>query len=334
MFGGKNNDKNDPKKEQKKDSPLGQPKIGLALGGGVARGFAHIGALRALDRHGIKPTIIAGTSIGALVGGCYLAGKLDALEEWGLSLTGLRILSYLDFKVRSSGAIGGKRLERLLKNRVGDVNIEDLPHPFIAVATDMVTGHEVWLRKGSLIQAMTASFSLPGMFPPVEVGDRFLIDGALINPVPVSVLQALGARMTIAIDLNADMIGKATVPGQKIPRAVGYDLLDNNVGPKKEIDKLRRNSMTRKLFSRRDQETPSLFGVLVSSLNIIQDRLTRSRLAGDPPDVHIKPHIGHIGLMEFDKAKEMIAEGEAAVERSLTELIAAKSVLFPNHEDE
>lgn len=319
-------------KDKKSETPADKPKIGLALGGGVARGFAHIGAIRALIRHGIEPTIIAGTSIGALVGGCYLAGKLDALEEWGLSLNGLRILSYLDFKVSSSGAIGGKRLAKLMRSQLGrEINIEDLPHSFTAVATDLVTGHEVWLRKGNLIEAMTASFSLPGMFPPVEKNNRFLIDGALVNPVPVSVCQALGARMTIAIDLNGDMIGKATMPGQKVPRVAGYDLLDNNVTSMKERALMNAMPLTRKLFSRADQDHPSMFGVMVSSLNIIQDRLTRSRLAGDPPDVHIKPHIGHIGLMEFDKAQEMIEEGEASVERALPEIIAAKSVLFPGN---
>ena len=331
MLGSKDNDISHTGNDKIDNSAKKEPKIGLALGGGVARGFAHIGVIRALLRHGIKPTIVAGTSIGALVGGCYLAGKLDDLEEWGLSLSRLRVLSYLDLKVNSAGVIGGKKLQRLMKARLGnDIDIEELPYPFATVATDLVTGHEVWITKGNLIEAMTASFSLPGLFPPVERNDRFLIDGALVNPVPVSICQAMGARMTIAVDLNADMIGKATTPGEKVPRVAGYDLLDSDNGiPDKKQNLFKSIPMTKKLFARSDKDHPSMFGVMVSTLNIVQDRLTRSRLAGDPPDVHIKPHVGHIGLMEFDRAAELIKEGEAAVERILTEIIAAKNVLLP-----
>lgn len=310
-----------------------EPKIGLALGGGVARGFAHIGAIRALERHGIKPTIIAGTSMGAVVGGCYLAGRLDELEEWGLSLTALRVISYLDFKFnKSSSVIGGKRLRRLMDKQIGKKDISELPYSFTTVATDLVTGHEVWLRDGDLVDAIIASFTLPGLFPPKERNGRFLIDGAMVNPVPVSVCQAMGSRMTIAIDLNGDMIGKATMDGGKVPRIAGFDILEDDFIAKSKRDKLKGIPMTHRLFSRQDHNHPSLFGVMVSSLSIIQDRLTRSRLAGDPPDIHIKPHIGHVGLMEFHRAEELIEEGEAAVERALPDIIAATNVLFPDHD--
>lgn len=334
MLGSKDNDISNTGNDKIDNKTNNEPKIGLALGGGVARGFAHIGVIRALLRHGIKPTIVAGTSIGALVGGCYLAGKLDALEEWGLSLNRLRVLSYLDLKVNSAGVIGGKKLQRLMKTRLGDdIDIEELPYPFATVATDLVTGHEVWISKGNLIEAMTASFSLPGLFPPVERNGRFLIDGALVNPVPVSICQAMGARMTIAIDLNADLIGKATAPGEKVPRVAGYDLLDSDNGiPDRKQNIFKSIPMTKKLFARSDKDHPSMFGVMVSTLGIVQDRLTRSRLAGDPPDVHIKPNVGHIGLMEFDRAEELIKEGEASVERVLTEIIAAKNILLPNND--
>lgn len=303
------------------------PKIGIALGGGVARGFAHIGALRALNRHGIKPNIIAGTSIGALVGGCYLAGKLDELEDWALSLNRRKVFGYMDFRVRSAGLIGGNKLENLMYHYFEDMQVDDLDHPFIAIATDMVTGHEVWLRRGKLIDVMRASFALPGVFPPVELNHRFLIDGALVNPVPVSVCQALGARITIAIDLNADMIGKAAKPGDNFQTVVGFDVFDDKAVSNEDQKKFK-SAISRRLF-RRQENQPSLFGVMVSSLNIIQDRLTRSRLAGDPPDVHVKPHIGHIGLLEFERAAELIAEGEASVERSIDDIRAAMEVLLP-----
>lgn len=320
-------------KDQASNQNSSKPRIGVALGGGVARGFSHIGALKALVRHGIEPTIVAGTSFGALVGGCYLAGKLDILETWGRSLTSLKTLTYLDFKVKGSGIIGGKRLRRLMEDQLGDINIEDLPHPFTAVATDLVTGHEVWLRKGNLVDAMVASFSLPGLFPPVEKNNRFLIDGALVNPVPVSVCQAFGARMTIAVDLNADLIGKATQKGERVPRVMGYDLLDEEGMSESNKRKIKSSPIKSSIFKREDKSQPSLFGIMISSLGIIQDRITRSRLAGDPPDIHIKPHVGHIGLMEFQRAEELIAEGEAAVERALPDILAAQSVFSYSEDD-
>ncbi len=309
------------------DKPHFKPPIAVALGSGMARGFAHIGVLKGLNKHGIYPSVVAGTSIGALVGGSYLAGKLDALEDWALSLNRRKVFGYMDFRARSASLIGGKKLEGLLHEHFGDLQIEELPHPYIAIATDIVTGHEVWLRKGDFINAMQASFALPGVFPPVMVNHRPLIDGALVNPVPVSACLAMGSRLTIAVDLNADLIGKAAKPGQSYQTVTGFDVFNPN-DVAEEDQKLFKGALTRRLF-RRDVDSPSLFGVMVSSLNIIQDRLTRSRLAGDPPDVHIKPRIGHIGLLEFEKAEEMIREGEEAVERAMPRIKAAMDILLP-----
>ncbi|MCB1591732.1 MAG: patatin-like phospholipase family protein [Alphaproteobacteria bacterium] len=306
----------------------GQLGIGLTLGGGLARGFAHIGVLRTLNRNGIFPTLITGTSIGSVVGACYLADKLDEFEEWALSLNRYKIFSYLDFRVRSAGLIGGQKLRSLLEEHFKDMTFADLPHPLICIATDLATGHEVWLRKGNLLDAMIASFSLPGVFPPVKYEDRFLVDGALVNPCPVSPCQAMGARMTIAVDLNADLIGKATKPGTSYQTVTGFDLFNNeDVSP--ETQKSFSSSLSRRLF-RREENNPSLFGVMVSALSILQDRLTRSRLAGEPPDVHIRPATGHIGLLEFEKGKELIRLGEEAAERAIPEIMAAKH-LFLQH---
>jgi len=308
------------------------PTIGLALGSGLARGFAHIGVVRALKRHGIEPTIISGTSMGALIGGAHLAGKLDSVEEWAYALTKFKVLSYLDFRVKSSGGlIGGERLVKLMMDNFGDVRVEDLPHPFIAIATDMVTGHEVWMRRGRLVDVMRASFSLPGIFPPVSVNGRWLIDGALVNPVPVSACTSSGARMSIAVNVNGDIIGKVKRPGDKIPTVAGFDLL-NFEGPA-QVEEAKKSGIINRIF-RRETDHPSIFGVMVSSLNIVQDRLSRSRLAGDPPDVLIVPRIGHIGLMEFDRAEELIAEGEAAVERAMPDIKAAYAVLCTEHRDD
>ncbi|PJB73247.1 MAG: lysophospholipase [Alphaproteobacteria bacterium CG_4_9_14_3_um_filter_47_13] len=318
-------------KEKRKNSdipsPHPHPPIGLALGSGMARGFAHIGVLKGLLKHNITPTIISGTSIGAVIGGSYLAGRLDQIEEWALSLTRRNIFKYMDFRSRSASLIGGKRLESLMYENFGDLTMEELPHPFIAIATDIVTGHEVWLRKGDFTSALRASFALPGIFPPVMINHRTLIDGALVNPVPVSACLAMGSRLTIAVDLNADMIGKATKPGQGYQTVAGFDVFNEN-DVSIEDQKMFKGSFVQKIF-RRDPDSPSLFGVMVSSLNIVQDRLTRSRLAGDPPDVHIKPRIGHIGLLEFEKAAELIREGEEAVERAMPRIKAAMDILLP-----
>ena len=323
-------DENEGDKEILKPGENGfVPGIGLALGGGMARGFAHIGVMNALLRHGIQPSIVTGTSIGAVVGACYLAGKLRVLEDWALSLNRYKILSYLDLRVRSAGLIGGKKLNSLLEEHFSDLDIEDLPHPFIAISADLLTGHEVWMRKGNLIEAISASFALPGVFPPVRRNHRLLVDGALVNPVPVAPAQAMGARMTIGVDLNADIIGKAAKPGQEYQTVAGFDLFDENDVSKEEQKKFK-GGLSRRLFSRQENN-PSLFGVMVSALGIMQDRMTRSRLAGDPPDIHIKPQIGHIGLLEFERASELIAIGEEAAVKAMPEIKQAVKVFLSHH---
>ena len=300
------------------------PRIGLALGGGVARGWAHIGVLRALDRAGIRPDIVCGTSIGALVGGIHLAGKLDVLETWARSLTKLKIITYLDFQVAGGGMIGGNRLIGVMREHLGKLAIEDLPVPYTCVATDLVTGHEVWLSRGNLVDALRASISLPGVFSPVELDERWLIDGALVNPLPVSVCRAMGAQLVIAVNLHADLLGRTRAPGQRIPRAAGFDLL--NELPMIDQESAHGLGGWLKSVFGREPGAPSLFGVMVQSLNIMQDRITRSRLAGEPPDVSITPKLGHIGLLEFHRAEEVIAEGAAAAERARGELSEAIAV--------
>ncbi len=300
--------------------------IGIALGSGMARGFAHIGVLKTLNKHGIYPTVVAGTSIGALVGGSYLTGKLQDLEDWALALNRFKVFSYIDLRVRSAGIIGGKKVEKMMENYFGDTTLSNLPHPFIAIASDLTTGHEVWLREGRLVDVMRASFSLPGVFTPIYHNHRHLVDGALVNPVPVSVCRSLGARLTIAIDLHADMIGKAVKPGKSYQTVAGFDIFNKDDVPPEEQKKFK-GSFAKRLFGRKEN-SPSLFGVMVSSLGILQDRLTRSRLAGDPPDIHIKPRVGHIGMLEFERADELIKLGEEAAERAIPHIKAAMQVLL------
>lgn len=306
-----------------------RPKIGLALGSGIARGWAHIGVLRGLDRYGFKPDVVTGTSIGALAGGAYLAEQMPALEAWARSLTKVRMFSYLDFRVRSGGMIGGRHLVEVMEQHLGGIRIEDLPVPFAAIATDLITGHEVWLSEGDLVEAVRTSFSLPGIFEPMRVKGRWLVDGALVNPVPVSTALAMGAQMAIGVNLNADLIGKERRAGPEAPGLAGMDLLQALERGKPPADNKRLGTITRRVL-RKSAHNPSLFGVMVSSLNIVQDRITRSRLAGDPPDVHITPRLGHIGLLDFHRADEIIAEGEAAVERALPDLRAALTLFGRN----
>ncbi len=290
-----------------------QPKIGLALGSGIARGWAHIGVIRALMRAGLTPDVVCGTSIGGLVGGVYLSGHLDTLEEWALGLSKLRMARLLDLQLGGGGLLGGRRLTALLRENLGDIDIESLPLPFACVATELATGHEVWLQQGHLVDSIRASYALPGVFSPVRVGGRWLVDGALVNPVPVSVCRAMGARLVIAVNLNSDAFGK----GRSGPDdgSDDFDLLEQ--GHDDTAPEARgAGQMVRHLFGR-GKNSPSMFGVMVGALNIIQDRLSRSRLAGDPPDVTVSPRLGNLGLLEFHRAEEAIAEGDAALERAL-----------------
>ena len=309
----------------------GRPLIGLVLGSGAARGFAHIGVIHALSAAGIHPDIIVGTSIGALVGGCSALGKLAPLEEWARSLTRRRIFSYLDVRIGGSGLIGGGRLAARLHESVGKISIEELPIRFAAIATEIGTGHEVWLARGSLALALRASYALPGIFPPVRLGGRWLVDGALVNPMPVSVARAFGARVVIAVNLNADRFGRgATIsshgadPGDIDPAAPPEKMQDGFLGLRGMFGAER--AIKRQLIA--GSARPGFSTVMVESFNIMQDRLTRMRLAGDPPDVHITPRIGHIGFLDFHRAAESIEAGQIAAEKALdpiTESIAALS---------
>lgn len=289
--------------------------IGLALGSGVARGWAHLGVLKALERIGIKPDIVAGSSIGALVGGFYLAGHAADLEEWARNLTTFKMLRYLKLPL-SGGMVSGAKLFHEAERFIGDMEIADLQTPFIAVATDLWTGHEIWVRKGRLVDAMRASLSLPGVFKPMRINGHWLVDGALVNPVPVSVCRALGAQMVISVNLNADIMGRAYKDKE-------HETQDDG-GEDRGTD------LVSSLETFRNGE-PSTFNVMVTSLNIIQDRIARSRLAGDPPDVTVNPRIGHIGLLEFDRADELIRAGEEAVARSMPEINDAIAVFRALH---
>ncbi len=304
------------------ETPSTRPRIGLALGGGVARGWAHLGALHALREEGVHPDVICGTSVGALVGGAYLAGHLQTLEEWARSLNRRRMLGYFDLVLGGAGMIGGRRLAKTIERHLGDTRIEELPGRFAAVTSELATGHEIWVQDGSLSDAIQASYALPGVFPPVKIHRRWLIDGALVNPVPVSVCRALGARLVIAISLHADAFGKAAVRRKEEFDDVTDDvsnLLPERLSPRK--------MMMRQLFGASDRPAPGVGTVMLAALNIVMDRLSRSRLAGDPPDVLVMPRCGHISLLDFDRADESIALGYEAVKAQIPLIRDAMEIL-------
>ncbi len=271
-------------------------RIALALGGGAARGWAHIGVLRALDEAEIEVGMIAGTSIGALVGGCYLAGKLDELEAFARSLTMRRIASLLDLTIGGGGLLGGMRLTKRMQEHLQGLMIEDLPKPFVAVAAELNSGHEVWIESGHLITALRASYALPGIFEPVNCNNRTLIDGALVNPVPVSVCRAYEQPLVVAANLHYDVFGRSAVVKHRA----------SEVGDVSDLPK--------------HHHRIGLTGVMVQAFNIIQDRISRARLAGDPPDLALHPRLNDIGLSEFHRAGEAIERGYEETKSRINEL--------------
>ena len=304
-----------------------RPSIGLVLGGGAARGFAHIGVIKTLMAKGLVPEVIAGTSIGAVVGGCYAAGHLDALEAWARSLTSRSVLSYLDVNLSGSGLIWGHRLARRLEAELGGITIDDLPFRFAAIATEIGTGHEIWLTRGNLVEAMRASYTLPGIFAPVRLGGRWLVDGTLVNPVPVAAARALGARLVLAVNLNADLFGRGTTIASHGSDVDGEDVLDGlHRHPRGLIGLFGAERVLKRQFFGRPGR-PGISTVMVEAFNVMQDRIARSRLAGDPPDVLVNPRLGSIGLFEFHRAQEAIALGAEATEKALEPLAEALAAL-------
>lgn len=308
-----------------------RPSLAIALGGGIARGWAHIGVLRALDEAGLKPDIVVGTSVGAVVGGCWAAGKLDNLETWARSLTKRRMFGLLDISLAGAGLISGGRLKGLLEESLGEASIESLAPRFAAIATEYTTGHEVWLGRGQLVEALRASYALPGIFEPVRIGGRWLMDGALTNPVPVSAARALGGRLVIAVNLQSDVYGRGTVI-----QSIGTSERDEAAA--EQLTWLRRmrgqsrpaegaQAEDKPAPARSPLEAPGIPSVMVDAFGIMLDRISRSRLAGDPPDLTIGPRLADVGLFEFHRAGEAIALGREAAERAVEPIREAMRAL-------
>ena len=301
----------------------GRPaRVGVVLGAGAARGWSHIGALQELNALGVKPDEIVGSSIGSLVGGCYAAGKLPMLETFARSLTRRRMFGLIDFSFSGGGLISGERLRMRLEAELGGVMIEDLPVRFAGVATEIGGGHEIWLKRGSLVEAIRASYALPGVFEPVRVEGRWLFDGAIVNPVPVSVARALGAERVIAFNISNEHVGRGTAiqdPFGRLelpPPAEGPEPANDSGGV---IARWWRGGASR-ANAERGPAAPGLMTVMVNAFDILQDRIMRSRLAGDPPDALVQLKVGKIGMFEFHRADELIAIGRDTVRRAAAEI--------------
>jgi len=293
-----------------------RPRIGIALGGGSARGWAHIGVIRALEEAGVRPDLVCGTSVGALVGAAYAAGELDRFEEWVLGMGIADVISFMDLHL-GAGLLKGERLMGFIRQHFKDRPIADLALPFGAVATALDNGAEVWLREGSTFEAVRASIALPGLFTPVVREDRVLVDGGLVNPVPVSLARAMGAEVVIAVDLSSDILGRRLRPDAEPEPEPEPALRSAN----EWLRRLQHNIST--LISRnhpQEPERPSMVDVLAASINIMQVRIARSRMAGDPPDVVVAPRLAHLDLLDFHRAAEAIREGRHAVEISVPAL--------------
>lgn len=293
------------------DQQPGKPVIGLALGSGSARGWAHIGVIQALEEIGVSPQVVAGTSIGAIVGTAYVTGVLDGFASWVKSLTVKDVFGLMDISL-SGGMVKGEKLFNFFREHHDNPDIESLDKKLVTVATDMNSGREVWITKGRVLDAARASCALPGLFSPVKMQGRWMLDGGLVNPVPVSAARALGADVVIAVNLNAQLVGahlsretRSQAEGESISeeeRSVWHKVMD--------------------FFSADEGGDPGFFDVVASSINIMQDRITRSRMAGDPPEVTLVPMLEDYALMDFHRAQEAIEEGRLLVKRYEAEILA------------
>ena len=288
-------------------------RIGLALGSGSSRGWSHIGIINELSTLGIHPDIVCGTSVGAMVGAAYATGKLKTLQSWACSVTKFDVARFLDISTSFTGFVHTERFHQFLNENIAgdDVVIEDLPKVYAAIATDLDSGREVWLQQGSVIQAVWSSMALPGLFPAIRHNNRWLVDGGLVNPVPVSVCRALGADLVIAVNLNRSIVGK------RISKTVAKN--GNAVSAK--LSELVREYTSLSLFEPvNTEQPPGLLEAIATSVKITQDRITRSRLAGEPPDIVFSPKLTDIGLLELYRAEEAIEEGHRCVQRMVQEI--------------
>ncbi|HXY57301.1 MAG TPA: patatin-like phospholipase family protein [Methylocystis sp.] len=298
-----------------------RPRIGLALGSGAARGWSHIAIIEALSEAGIEPEIVCGTSMGALVGAAYVAGRLADLRRWAEAASWREIVPLIDVRLMGGGLIDAKKVIEFLREMGVGGPIEGYPKAYAAVATDFLTGRETWLQSGPILEAVRASIALPGLISPARVDGRWLLDGGLVNPVPVSVCRALGADVIIAVNLNGDLVGRRFESAPDASMASPFPAVPSEFFGRmlSQLPPATREQATQIALRLLPQGpfTPGYFDVLTNSINIMQDHITRTRLAGEPPHVMLMPRVQNIGMLEFARAQEAFAEGRACVEAAL-----------------
>ncbi len=291
-------------------------RVGLALGSGSARGWAHIGVIRALTEAGIEVECVAGTSMGSVVGAALVLNKIDVLEGFARQLDWRQIVSFMDLTFPKSGLLDGNDITDFFRGHVHATRIEDLPLPYSAIATDLSTGREVVLRAGDLVEAIRASVSVPGVFAPVRKDGSFLVDGGLVNPVPVSAVRSMGADFVIAVDLNGDIVEKRALGGSAAidsterlgePFAVQNGNLAQALTRK--LKALGSPALSHMRLRPQWEPVPSIFGVLTTAINIMEAHITAANLMTSAPDLLIQPQLGRIRFLEFHRADEAIAEG-------------------------
>jgi NTE family protein len=299
------------------------PRVGVALGSGSARGWAHLGVLHALEERGIRPVAVAGASVGALVAAAYASEQWRELESWVRTLTRVDVWRLLDTTFRGGGMMRGNRLMHAIGERIKDRQIEELPIALAAVAADLNTGEEIWLSNGSMLAAVRASSGMPGLFTPYWYQNRWMIDGGVVNPVPVSLCRALGADYVIAVNLNVPVQERWLTKRRAEPASVRRTASQPKEEPPIEAGWARFDRFSELLdglvesLKSESSAEPGLFEVMAGSIHIMQDHIARSRMAFDPPNLEISPSLGHLQLMDFHRASETIEVGYEAAIRAL-----------------
>lgn len=308
--------------------------VGLVLGSGASRGWAHIGVIRALEEANISIDYIAGSSVGAYVGAIYSSGSLGSLEKFLLEMDGKKIFSYFDVVFPKSGLLNGsKRVHELFSMHTDAENFSDLYIPVMMVATDLERGKKVILKSGSILKALRATMSYPGLFEPVRMGGRWLVDGGIVDPVPVGLARAMGARVVIAVDLNSRIVSHSkaygTVMKEEDPSQIVPDTLAEEDETRNELVKKMsafyeniENSLRQKTsdFLHRDVTPPDIVETVMTSVGIMQERITRTNLAVEQPDILIQPRLGELKMMNFDKIKHTIEEGYVGASEKMEDI--------------
>ena len=300
--------------------------VGLVLGSGSSRGWAHIGGIEALEEAGVPVHVIAGCSVGAYIGAIYASGGLASLKAFILRMDGEKMFSYFDVVLPRSGLLdGSKKLREFLSGHTDVETFEELAIPLKMVATDLESGDKVVMDSGNLFRALRASLSMPGLFAPIRVKGRWLVDGGLVDPVPVGVARAMGADVVIASDLNSGLVSRSQ-----------RDRLANNADAMASPPEYR-NEMARKLSDhyaeaestftdkikallKIDNTTPDIMETVSGAIGIMQERITRINLAVEPPDILIQPRLGEMKMMDFGEVDKAIEEGYQGVKEHLEDI--------------